>query len=227
MKPTVVHLIAAFVLGTAVAASLALPGKLVIADQPPIQGLVLPRPPAPVVVEAAPLPRALSGQAQPASSASAARRKTLGPVPAGVSSPVARTQPQPHDPVHRPRPSQPSAPTEPAKPAEPTQPAEPAKPTEPTEPAEPPVSVLRDDSEPEQAKKAKKPKKEKKEKKENPPKVNRPADEDNQGANAEIKDDRQDNYKSERKEKKDRGEGGSGDDGESRGNGKHGHGTED
>lgn|SRR5215216_2517565 len=54
MRPTFVHLIVGLGLGTALAVSLALPGRLVIAGNQPVHGLTLPRSGARVVVEAAP-----------------------------------------------------------------------------------------------------------------------------------------------------------------------------
>ncbi len=57
MRPTFVHLIVGLGLGTALAVSLALPGRLVIAGKQPQNGLTLPRSAARVVVEAALLDR--------------------------------------------------------------------------------------------------------------------------------------------------------------------------
>jgi outer membrane biosynthesis protein TonB len=54
MRPTFVHLIVGLGLGTALAVSLVLPGRLVIAGKQPVRGLTLPRSAARVVVEAAP-----------------------------------------------------------------------------------------------------------------------------------------------------------------------------
>ena len=61
MRPTFVHLIVGLGLGTALAVSLALPGRLVIAGKQPVHGLTLPRSAARVVVEAAPPVRPAAG----------------------------------------------------------------------------------------------------------------------------------------------------------------------
>ena len=58
MRPTFIRLIAGFVLGTAFAVSLVLPGKIVLTEHAPVQHVLAPRPPAQVVVKAAPVPRA-------------------------------------------------------------------------------------------------------------------------------------------------------------------------
>src|SRR6266508_3080638 len=61
MRPTFVHLIVGLGLGTALAVSLALPGRLVIAGKQPVHGMTLPRSAARVVFEAAPPVRASAG----------------------------------------------------------------------------------------------------------------------------------------------------------------------
>src|SRR5437016_5008291 len=88
MRPTVIRLIAGFALGTAFAVSLVLPGKIVLTEHTPVQHVVAPRPPAQIVVKAAPLARARPQvAAQPV-----ARRYEPSPIvhPAPVARPVSR-----------------------------------------------------------------------------------------------------------------------------------------
>src|SRR5712691_10867167 len=108
MRPTFIQLVVGLVLGTAVSASLVLPGKVVIAKQPPmqqfaLQGLAHPQARAPVVVEAAPLPRARVRLAPPAPPAPP---RTVSSSPVAPLPSVTKPQPRPRRPApqaHPPR----------------------------------------------------------------------------------------------------------------------------
>ncbi len=103
------QLIIGFGLGVAMVASLALPGKFVIAEQPAMRQVAIPRAPSPVVVDAAPIPRARVHPARPLPQAFPAQ-----PAAPRIATPssVARTQPSVKPPTHRVRTSRPAPATD-------------------------------------------------------------------------------------------------------------------
>src|SRR4249919_910987 len=106
------QLIVGLGLGAAVVASLALPGKFVIAEQPAMEQLAVPRPPRSVVVEAAPIPRTPVRPAPSRQLALPAQPATAAPSPVARRSSVARTRLSSNRPAHRARPSQPDSPAD-------------------------------------------------------------------------------------------------------------------
>jgi len=113
MRPTFVHLIVGLGLGTALAVSLALPGRLVIAGKQPVHGLTLPRSGTRFVEEAAPPVRLV------------ARRAHLEPRPAlavrSNQAPRARALPVSYAPRPRPKTQPAHRPIPAARPAAATQ----------------------------------------------------------------------------------------------------------
>ena len=106
MRPTFVQLVVGFALGAAVVASLALPGKFVIAKQPAMGQIAIPRASSPVVVEAAPIPRARVHPPRPVAPALPAEPAVVPP-PVARPLPITRARPSPKPHEHRVRPSQP------------------------------------------------------------------------------------------------------------------------
>lgn len=164
MRPTVAQAIIGLLLSTTLAGALALPGQVVIAEDPPPTGLALPAP-APQhedVVRAAPV---APPAAQRSPTASEPERAPVARVPQGgvAGAHHARNQ---SEPAPAPPPALIEKPAAPPPPQATPPPVAPPPP--PAEPAPPPAAEPVEASPPKtkKAKKAKKPKKEKKEKKE-------------------------------------------------------------
>src|SRR5215207_1385600 len=161
MRPTVAQAIIGLLLSTTLAGALALPGQVVIADDPPPKGLALPAPrETQEVVRAAPVPR------PPAPGPVSATRTAPVPIVKAADAGVAGAQhgQDRQEPALAPPPAETEEPT-PAPPpsaqAPPPPPVAPPPPPpdEPAEPTSPPPADTTFAQTVKKAKKAKKPKK--------------------------------------------------------------------
>jgi hypothetical protein len=229
MRPTVAQAIIGLLLSTTLAGALALPGQVVIAEDPPPKGLALTAPEdKQEIVRAAPLPQvpvtATPGRPAPArivltkEGAVAGERHAQSQSQPAPTLPAETKEPAPAPPPQPPPP--PPASQEPPPPVVAPPPPAVAEPTEPVEtPGDESERKTKKAKKPKKAKKAKKPKKAKREPETSAPVA--PRDDDEGREHAKGKDKRKDEGDH------DRGDRGHEQDGDSRDGNDRGRGDRD